>query len=129
MRLIIAGGRDFKPTPESDKLMRVIFSCYPVEEVVSGKARGADTYGETCAKLYGVPVKSFPADWDRLGKAAGHIRNKQMAEYADAVVLFHGGSGTMSMRKLSREHKLMILHDDDISIDPNMGLFAVGEGK
>ena len=129
MRLIIAGGRNFKPTEQTDKLMRVIFSCYPVEEIVSGKARGADTYGETCAKLYGVPVKSFPADWNQYRRSAGHIRNKQMAEYADAVVLFHGGPGTASMRKLSREHKLLILHDDDISIDPNMGLFAVGKGK
>lgn len=139
MKLIIAGGRDFKPTPESDHLMKVIFSCYPIEEVVSGKARGADTYGETCAKLYGVPVKPFPADWENIdvpnarikyrgdGTAyntnAGHDRNLLMAEYGTAVVLFHGGKGTASMRKLSREHGLMILHDDDISIDPNMELF------
>lgn len=124
MKLIIAGGRDFKSTPATDKLMRVIFSCYPVEEVVSGLARGADTYGEDQAKLYGIPVKPFPADWTQYGKSAGYIRNKQMAEYGDAVVLFHGGKGTGHMRDLSRKHGLMILHDDDISIDPSMELFA-----
>ncbi|MCK5610536.1 hypothetical protein KAR91_52165 [Candidatus Pacearchaeota archaeon] len=126
MKLIIAGGRDFKPTPETDHLMKVIFSCYPVEEVVSGKAKGADRYGEDQAKLYGKPIKPFPADWNQYGKSAGFLRNTQMAEYADAVVLFHGGKGTASMRKLARKYKLMILHDDDISIDPEMGLFSIG---
>jgi hypothetical protein len=58
-----------------------------------------------------VPVKQFPADWNKYGKAAGPIRNAQMAKYADAVILFPGGRGTANMRKLAKEHGLEILYD------------------
>ena len=144
MKLIIAGGRDFKPTPETDHLMKVIFSCYPIEEIVSGLARGADQYGVDQAKLYGIPVKPFPADWDDLEAAgaiikyrkkdgkpynakAGHDRNLLMAEYGTAVVLLPGGSGTSNMRKLALDHKLIVIHDAEIKKNKQLGLF--GENK
>ena len=45
-----------------------------------------------------IPVKPFPADWDRHQKAAGRIRNKEMAYYADALVaITYGTSGTWNM--------------------------------
>lgn len=44
-------------------------------------------------------MKQFKSDWEKHGKAAGPIRNKKMAEYADAVILFPGGKGTASMKK------------------------------
>lgn len=44
--------------------------------------------------------KEFPADWKAHGKAAGPIRNKQMAEYADALLLIWDGEskGSASMK-------------------------------
>ena len=47
--------------------------------------------------------KRFPADWDKHGRAAGPIRNAQMARYADAVALFPGGRGTASMRRVAEK--------------------------
>lgn len=44
--------------------------------------RGADTLGERFAKENGYPIKYFPADWNKYGKAAGVIRNEEMAKYA-----------------------------------------------
>ena len=68
-------------------------------EVVCGKARGADTFGETYAYNASIPVKEFPADWKGLGKGAGHIRNKQMGDYADALIAVWDGEsrGTKNM--------------------------------
>ena len=95
MKLIIAGGRDYKMTPDDwGKLDEIV-----VTEVVSGCASGADKAGEYYAEQKGLPVTKFPADWNANGRAAGPIRNREMADYADAVALFKGGRGTESMKR------------------------------
>jgi hypothetical protein len=94
MKLIIAGGRNYQFT--DDDYVR-LDAIPDVTEVVSGHAQGADIQGEEWAAERGIPSKLFRPDWNQHGKAAGPIRNRQMAEYADAVVLFPGGKGTNSM--------------------------------
>lgn len=37
-----------------------------------------------------------PADWERLGKAAGPIRNEEMAEIADALIAFWDGQSRVT---------------------------------
>lgn len=41
----------------------------------------------------------------------GHNRNESMAKYADAVILFEGGSGTEDMRRRAKDHSLKRLYD------------------
>lgn len=79
-------------------------------EIVSGTARGADQLGERYAVERGFAVKKFPADWDRYGKSAGYKRNAQMAEYADAAVIFWDGisRGSMHMINLAKEKGLPV---------------------
>lgn len=78
------------------------------EEIVCGMAKGADTWGRKYAEKWKIPVKEFPADWEKYGKAAGSIRNKQMADYADAALVFiwdnSRGSKNMieTMKKLNK---------------------------
>ena len=93
--VVVAGGRDYEFTDED----RTRLDALPIRELVSGGASGADRGGEQWAESRNIPVKLFPADWKAHGRAAGPIRNRKMAEYADAVVLFPGGRGTASMRK------------------------------
>lgn len=59
--------------------------------VIHGAARGADTCGDFAAKTLRLPVQSFPADWERHGKAAGPIRNQRMLDEGkpDLVLAFH----------------------------------------
>jgi hypothetical protein len=59
--------------------------------VISGGAKGADTFAQTWARLRKLPFEEFPADWERYGNAAGARRNKQMVDAADAVVAFWDG--------------------------------------
>lgn len=61
--------------------------------------------GERYAKERGYAVSEHPADWDRYGKSAGYIRNKEMAEEADALMAFWDGKsrGTMHMINLAKE--------------------------
>lgn len=83
MRCIIAGSR----TCTRDQVFAAMQGLDPLvlcflNEVVSGCARGADTYGEEWAASVGIPVHQMPADWDRFGRSAGYRRNEDMANYA-----------------------------------------------
>ena len=84
--VIIAGSRKFTDINEMTKvcdfmLSNKIMNGYKIT-VISGTAKGADTTGETYACSRGFEVKRMPADWDRLGKRAGYIRNTDMANCA-----------------------------------------------
>jgi len=111
MKVIIAGGRDFEGDDTDVFLLQELDSMYKFTEVVSGECSGADLFGEQFAFWYGISVVKFIADWTKYGKSAGPIRNKQMAEYADAVILFQGGRGTANMRQEAKKAGIKILYD------------------
>ena len=94
MKTIIAGSRNFTDREVLNKVMEFVgtlaanhFLQWGVTEVVCGEARGVDTLGKDWAQDHNIPVASFPADWDTHGRAAGPIRNKQMGDYADMLVV------------------------------------------
>jgi hypothetical protein len=98
MKTIIAGSRSINEYALVERAIRE--SGFSIKEVVSGGAAGADQLGEKWARKNGIPVKPFPADWERYGKTrAGFIRNSQMARYADALIAVWDGksSGTADM--------------------------------
>lgn len=66
---------------------------------MSGCARGVDRDGEYYAKCNNIPVKHFIPQWDVYGKAAGMVRNHEMALYADALIAVWDGKsrGTQHM--------------------------------
>ncbi len=110
-RVIIAGGRDFKDYALLSSTMNHLLSNIKDDiAVVCGKARGADTLGEQYAKEHGYMVQYFPADWKRYGKAAGYIRNTEMAKNADALLAFWDGHslGTRHMIEIARKHGLNV---------------------
>lgn len=108
MKVIIAGGRDV--TDYSAVVSAIKASLFTITEVVSGKARGADRLGELWAEANGIPIKPFPADWNQYGRGAGHIRNEQMAEYADALIAIWDGQsrGTKNMIERADKHGLQV---------------------
>lgn len=71
--------------------------------IIQGDAKGGDEIGVFTAETLRIPCLNFPADWDKYGKAAGYIRNKQMLDEGkpDLVVAFPGGKGTTNMVKLA----------------------------
>lgn len=111
MRIIIAGGRKF----DDPKLLKekcdhhlslipkdqieIVSGCQVTIDLDTGRKYGADYLGEQYALQNDYTLHRFPADWDNLGKGAGPIRNKKMAEFADALIAFWDGksSGTKNM--------------------------------
>lgn len=55
-------------------------------------------------------LKIFPADWDKYGRRAGPIRNREMAEYADALLAYWDGKsrGTKNMIEEARARGLKV---------------------
>lgn len=93
MKLIIAGSRtinDFSIVYEAfaDLIRNKLLS---ITEIVSGCAIGVDTLAIKLGNILDIPVKKFPADWNKYGKSAGYKRNQQMAEYADILLLIWDG--------------------------------------
>lgn len=107
MKVIIAGSRDC--TDMKILLEAINESKFNISEVISGGARGADALGELWAKNNNIPLKIFPADWS-IGKSAGYIRNKQMAEYGNALIaLWNGESkGTNHMIEIAKKLNLVV---------------------
>lgn len=116
MKVVIAGSRSITEFDYVDLAIKL--SQYEITEVVSGTARGVDQLGEEWAEKNGVPVAKFPADWNNHGKIAGHIRNRKMALYADAVICVWDGQskGTENMIKEARKagKKLTLVTTDYI---------------
>lgn len=62
--------------------------------VVEGGAHGADRHARQAARLMGIPVKTFPADWTKHGKRAGGVRNQQMLDTGpELVIAFYPSTG------------------------------------
>ena len=72
--------------------------------LVVGDAAGADNIALSWAEDFNIKYKRFDADWDKYGKAAGPIRNKEMLlSGIDKLCAFPGGNGTAHMTKICRE--------------------------
>jgi hypothetical protein len=103
MRLIIAGGRNVAETDVYRALLVCPWTNADITEVVSGCAKGADTFGEEWARRMSIPVMHFPANWELYGRAAGPIRNREMATHADALLAVWDGQspGTKDMIRVA----------------------------
>ena len=108
MRVIIAGSRSM--TDAAQVTMAIAQSGFVIREVISGGARGVDTLGEAWARTHHIPVRRFPADWQRYGKSAGFRRNEAMAHVADALIAVWDGSspGTCHMIAMARRRGLRL---------------------
>ena len=78
--------------------------------IVSGHARGADSLGERFANEFRLPFELHPAKWRLLGKAAGMVRNAEMAKCSDALIAFWDGEsrGTRHMISFARKRGLEV---------------------
>jgi hypothetical protein len=112
MKIIIAGTRNFTDKHLLFCQMDFLVAKFALQyfSVVSGTAKGADKLGEEWAEERKVACEKFPADWDKHGKAAGHIRNAQMADVADICVVFWDGKskGTKNMIETALSKGLLV---------------------
>lgn len=102
MKLIIAGSRTFEF--DYDFIHEALYAVNNYKsrfrdlEIVSGGAKGIDETAKKYAQAWKKTYKEFPADVP--------IRNKEMAEYADALLLIWDGESRDSASMKNEMMKL-----------------------
>lgn len=111
-KLIIAGSRSFTDYLVMQSMMPLVLESLGLSAqdliIISGTARGADTLGEKYAADNALQINKYPANWSKHGRAAGPIRNEEMATHADGCLVFWDGNsrGSESMIALAIKAKI-----------------------
>jgi hypothetical protein len=126
-RILICGDRNWSDYDFIlHHLKKYIDEHHPdaIDFVIEGEARGADSLGRQAAESLGIIVLKFPANWEKFGRAAGPIRNKQMLDEGkpDVVWVFHDdlskSRGTNDMIRQARKRGVPVyIHSHIIGKD------------
>lgn len=119
MKVLVCGGREFDDALTLGSWLGGIHKNNgPITLLIEGGAPGADFMARKFAEWMKIPTKTFKADWDRHGRAAGPIRNTQMLMEGrpDLVVAFEGGKGTANMVEQAKAAGVKVLIADKISV-------------
>lgn len=106
MKVVIAGSRTYKDYSFFEKELNKL-NLNPTE-IISGGAHGVDAMAEIYAEHNHIELRVFEADWQLFGRAAGPIRNENMAKVGDVLVAFWDGQsrGTLDMiNKMEKKNK------------------------
>ena len=111
VKIGVVGSRSFTDYARLEKTLDALdLSCADV--VVSGGCpQGADALAVRYASERALELKVFPALWQKYGRSAGIIRNRELVKYCDFVVLFWDGisRGTGSTLRLCLELSVKFL--------------------
>ena len=104
MKILCCGDRNWN---DLDTVLEILVTFSKEAIIIHGDCRGADRTCGAIANELGFTVKAFPADWDKYGKSAGPIRNREMIkEMPDEVIAFHDSietpKGTKDMLNVAK---------------------------
>ena len=93
-RLLITGSRSCENEERIRKILLSVFRKKGEDvALISGNARGADRICEKVAEDFGWTVERYPANWEKYGKSAGFLRNREMVlSKPDLALAFFPGS-------------------------------------
>lgn len=99
MKLAIIGSRNCPPINIEAHLK------YIPDTIVSGGAKGADTYAREFAHKHNLKLIEFLPEYDKYGKGAPLMRNKLIVDNCDCVLAFWDGKsrGTKFTLDYARE--------------------------
>lgn len=92
MKIAFVGSRTFCDKTFVYLKVDEWFINHPERELVSGGAKGVDTWAWEAVRPLGNICWIFPPDWIKYGKSAGFIRNEEIVRQADHVVAFWDGA-------------------------------------
>lgn len=113
-KIVVAGCRTYENYEEAKAFLDEFLTEYKEKTTLiflSGGCKGADTLGERYALEMGYEIQRYPALWKKYGRAAGPIRNEEMAKNCDIAICFWDGKskGTASMISLAKKHNKTVI--------------------
>ena len=110
MKLAIIGSRTCPPI-DIEKYLK-----YIPDTIVSGGARGADTYAREFAQKHNLKLIEFLPEYDKYGRGAPLVRNKLIVEECDCVLAFwdgqsHGTKFTLDYAKEKNKPKKLFRYE------------------
>lgn len=108
-RVVVSGCREYNNYVEAKTYIEECLNEFDIKEkivFVVGGCKGADKLAEISAQENGIDIEIHPAQWEKFGRKAGPLRNKQMVEKSDYVICFWDGNsrGTKSTINYARQH-------------------------
>ena len=100
MKIAIIGSRSIQSISLSEYVTAE-------DEIVSGGAVGVDRCAAEYARSHGLKLTEFLPQYSRYGRAAPIMRNKEIVNYADRIIIFWDGrsKGTLSVITLVKKQK------------------------
>lgn len=101
-RVCVSGSRNYRHLENIDLFLRSLPSS---TVLVHGGAPGVDEYTNQAGRRRGLTVEVVLPRWEKFGRAAGPIRNREMVRSCDYLVAFWDGTsrGTASAIKAAKE--------------------------
>lgn len=101
-RIAIVGSRGYL---DLEAVRRYIRGLPKDATIVSGGAPGVDRTAEREARRLGLRLVVYQAEWDRLGRGAGIVRNGTIVENCDRVVAFWDGVSRGTENTITRARR------------------------
>ena len=84
----IVGSRRRDTAADLEAVRSALASIHtPGDTIVSGGCpKGGDRFAEVLATAWDIPIKIYPAEWNKYGRGAGFYRNGFIARDADVLI-------------------------------------------
>lgn len=120
VKVLVTGDRNWTDKEMIEHVLSLWLT--PKDTLIHGAARGADILAGKAAEEFGATVLPFSADWDKYGRAAGPIRNRQMLDQKpDLVLAFHDNlkdsKGTKDCCVEARKRKIPVFVHHHVGTD------------
>ena len=107
MKLVIVGTRNPSVTyQEGEKLLLDKINPNDVKLVISGGARGVDTFAKLFACSHSIPYMEFSPQYALYGRYATVRRNTQIVEEASTVIAFPSAYSKGTFHSIKEAHRL-----------------------
>ena len=113
MRVAVTGGRDFSNKEMATRAFDALLNQSEKHTIVCGGSKGADMLCFEIATKLSYKTERYLPNWNKYGKAAGPIRNREMmSSNIDLLIAFPGGKGTENCINLAKSMGIPIYYAD-----------------
>jgi len=105
-KLAIVGSRSFDDYELFTEIMGKFLIGKQIDLIISGGAKGVDTMAEHYAKVKGIQTIIHKPNWEKFGRPAAFIRNRQIVEDSNIVLSIWDGDSNGTKHSMDIAKKL-----------------------